>query len=75
METYNVQVLNPKAVQLLQDLAALNLIALQPGNPVAKQPGLTTSEQDRVHEHTVPTLPDDEMLEWLRESPPPFRHE
>ena len=74
METYTVQILNPKAVRLLQDLADLELITLQ-------QEVVTTNVSDRLNaidEETAkarevvmrgaPTLNVDEMLEWLKES-------
>ena len=81
METYSVQILNPKAVQLLYDLADLNLIALQPEPPVEMQPA--PKKSDRLEAHDLvdrvrpepPTLHPDDMMEWLRESPPPFRDE
>lgn len=74
METYTVQILNPKAVRLLQDLADLELITL-------RQDVVTANASDRLDAiddekakarevvmRGAPTLNVDEMLEWLKES-------
>ncbi|MBO0951758.1 hypothetical protein [Fibrella forsythiae] len=41
MTVLSVQILNPKALRLLEDMADLQLIALQPHTPLARQRPMT----------------------------------
>ncbi|GAB3557865.1 hypothetical protein [Spirosoma fluminis] len=44
METYSVEILNPKATKLLQDLADLELITIKPTGPSVN----TVNEEERA---------------------------
>lgn len=69
METYSVHILNPKATKLLQDMADLELIAIEPvrlvGNAVSDEEKARARERVR---QGAPTLHVDEMLAWLQAS-------
>ena len=78
METYSVEIRNPKAVRLLQDLADMDLIVLKP----VKTTLLSDEEREKAREavlHGSPTMNIEAMLEHLRESRQdrklPFRDE
>lgn len=82
MTMYSVQIVDPKAIQLLEDMADSGLIKLQPKTPVAYQKPMTDSERKAAHERVMrgsPSLNVDEMLAWLEESKKdrklPFRDE
>lgn len=74
MDTYSVQILNPKAVRLLQDLADLELITLRQEVGVANvadQLNAIDDEKARAREAVMrgsPNMDLDAMLEHLRES-------
>ena len=71
METYSVEILNPKAIRLLEDLADLDLIAIKPRPAVERQPILSEAERAEAREQIMrgsPTLDLNAMLEHLRES-------
>lgn len=71
MEIYSVEILNPKAVRLLEDLADLDLIAIKPETPAPKLAVLTEEQRAEARERVMrgaPTLDVDAMLEWLKES-------
>ena len=69
METYSIEILNPKAMKLLQDLADLELIAIRPtGVPSAL---VNDEERARAREAVMrgsPNIDLEAMLEHLRES-------
>lgn len=78
METYSVEIRNPKAVRLLEDLADMDLIVLKPIK------GSVVSEEERARAREAvlrgsPNMDLDAMLEHLRESRQdrklPFRDE
>lgn len=82
METYAIEILNPKAVRLLQDLADLDLIILHPRTTPPQQPILTETERTEAYERVMrggsQTLDVDEMVAYvqeMRERELPFRHE
>lgn len=74
METYTVQILNPKAVRLLQDLADLELITIRQEVVAANASDRLDAMDDEKAEARErvmkgsPTLNVDAMLEWLKES-------
>ena len=79
MNTYSVDILNPKAVRLLEDLADLQLIAIRKTQPVLSEHELT--ERKKAAREAVmqgsPTMDIDAMLAHIKESrqdrPLPFR--
>lgn len=78
METYSVQILNPKAIRLLEDLADLELIALQPRTPLAKQKSLTDKErvedQEQIMRGGSQTLDVEALIAYNKQDRPmPFR--
>jgi hypothetical protein len=82
MTKLSVEILNPKALRLLEDLADLQLIAIQPRTPLARQKPMTDVEKIQAREALMKGSPDmnlDAMLEHLRESREdrklPFRDE
>lgn len=71
MQTYMIEILNPKAVRLLEDLADLQLLTFRPNSASATQPTLTDIEKAKAHEAVMrgsPNMDLDRMLEHLRES-------
>lgn len=69
--TYSVEILNPKAVKLLEDLADLELIAIKPRTAVAKQTSPSDEEREEARKRVMqgsPNMDIDAMLEHLRES-------
>lgn len=71
METYSVEILNPKAVRLLEDLADLELITLKPKPALAQKSTLSDEERAKAREAVMrgsPNMDLDAMLEHLRES-------
>jgi DNA-binding GntR family transcriptional regulator len=69
MEMYSVEIVNPKAVKLLQDLADMELIVLKPVSSSSKQ--ATEEEKRRAREAVMrgsSTMQVEAMLEHLRES-------
>ena len=69
METYSVEIRNPKAVRLLQDLADMDLIVLKP--MVSSAQILSDEEKVLARERVMrgaPSLNVEEMLDWLKES-------
>lgn len=82
MTMYSVEILNPKAIRLLEDLADLDLIKLQPKTPVIQKKPISDEERAVLRERIMqgaPSLNVDEMIDWLNESkkdrPLPFRAE
>ncbi len=78
METYSVQILNPKVVRLLEDLADLELITLQPRMPLVKNKPLTEEERAAARERLIrggsQTLDVEAMIAYNKEDRPmPFR--
>lgn len=78
MLTYSVEILNPKAVKLLEDLADLDLITINPRTTLAKQAPLSDEERAKAHERIMrggsQTLDVDEMIAYIKEDRPmPFR--
>ncbi|GAB3691678.1 hypothetical protein GCM10027592_09890 [Spirosoma flavus] len=80
METYSVEIRNPQAVKLLQDMAAREMIVLK---PIASSSSVLTEDEKKLARERVmrgaSSLNIDEMLEWLQESKKdrklPFRDE
>ena len=74
METYSVQIVNPKAVRLLQDLADMELITIRREVDTASATNRLDAiddEKARAREAVMrgsPNLDVDAMLEWLKES-------
>lgn len=74
MDTYSVQMVNPKAIRLLQDLADMELITIRREVDTAS----ATDRLDAIEEEKAkareavmrgsPNLDVDAMLEWLKES-------
>ncbi|RIV25193.1 hypothetical protein DYU11_07725 [Fibrisoma montanum] len=82
MPIYSVEILNPKAIKLLEDLADLELIAIKPRTPMANQAPLSNKEREEARKRVMqgsPNLDLDAMLEHLHESRQdrklPFRDE
>ncbi|MEZ0610229.1 hypothetical protein ACAW74_17060 [Fibrella sp. WM1] len=82
MTMYSVEILNPKAIRLLEDLADLDLIKLQPKTPIVPKKPMSDEEQASLREAVLrgsPNMDIDAMLEHLRESRQdrklPFRDE
>ncbi|MFD2574496.1 hypothetical protein ACFSUS_27925 [Spirosoma soli] len=80
METYSVEILNPKATKLLQDLADLELIRIEPTGSLANV--VNDEEETKARAAILRGSPDmnlEAMLEHLRESRQdrklPFRDE
>ncbi len=61
MQTYSVEILNPKAIKLLRDLADLQLISLKKEKKVEK---VTTNLQELLLKG--PTWTDEEYEEYLK---------
>jgi hypothetical protein len=71
MSTYSVHVLNPKAVKLLEDLADLGIIKLEPKTALVPKKPMTEAELAAARARVMqgaPTLNVDEMIAWLNES-------
>lgn len=82
MTKLSVEILNPKALRLLEDLADLQLIALEPRTPLARPRSMTDAEKAQAMAAVMNGSPDmdlDAILEHLRESREdrvlPFRDE
>lgn len=82
MTMYSVEILNPKAIRLLEDLADLDLIKLQPKTPMMPKQPMSDEDRASLRERVMrgaPSLHVDEMIGWLNESkadrPLPFRDE
>ena len=78
METYLVQIVNPKAVRLLEDLADMELIALQPRPPLAEKKPLTEAERQEARERVMrggsQTLDVEAMIAYNKQDRPmPFQ--
>lgn len=72
MEIYSIEILNPKAKRLLEDLADLELIAIKPRTPVI-EPAAPTEEQraearERVMRGGSQTLDVEEMIAYVKET-------
>lgn len=70
METYSVEIVNPKAVKLLQDLADMELIVLR---PIASLSGQMKEDEERTRARESvmrgsPSINVKAMLEHLRDS-------
>ncbi len=80
MDTYTVDILNPKALRLLEDLADMKLIDLKKTGPLGN---LLSDEEkalarERVMRGGSQTLDVDEMIAYVnetRERPLPFRED
>ncbi len=78
METYILEILNPKGVRLLEDLADLEIITFKPQTAMARQVAMSDEEWNEAYQRIMQggsnTL---DVLEHLRESrqdrPMPFR--
>jgi hypothetical protein len=71
METYMIEILNPKAVRLLEDLADLQLLTFRSNSVLVSQPTVTDTEKAKAREAVMrgsPNMDLDRMLEHLRES-------
>lgn len=71
MTMYSVQILNPKAIRLLEDLADLELIRLEPKTTVMQKPRLSDEERQKAREAVLkgsPNMDLDAVLDHLRES-------
>ena len=74
MDTYSVQMVNPKAIRLLQDLADMELITIRREVDTASATDrLDAIEKEKAKAREAvmrgsPNLDVDAMLEWLKES-------
>ena len=74
METYSVQIVNPKSIRMLQDLADMELITIRQEVDTASvtdRLDATDDEKAKAREavmHGSPNMDLDAMLEWLKES-------
>jgi hypothetical protein len=71
MAMYPVQVLNPKAVKLLEDLADMGVIRLEPKTAVTPKQPITGEELAAARTIVMrgaPTLDVDKMIAWLNGS-------